>query len=221
MNYLARNEKMMKMSGPRTFNWGIPAFKSKDGFKTCPAAGACAQGCFARAGWYTHRPVVIDAYHRRLALARGPGFEDTICNEISLRRVQRLRIHDSGDFFSAEYLRSWIRIMSRCPSVQFYTYTKMVGLLKRYAVLGELPKNFSVVYSFGGLQDHLIDTKKDRHCVVFSSIEELRASGYENASEDDAVAAQGKNRKIGIVYHGQKGWGRTGWANAQERQAAG
>lgn len=49
-NWLVQNSKIKKMSGPKTFNWGIPAYQSANGFKTCPNAAACAKGCYATMG---------------------------------------------------------------------------------------------------------------------------------------------------------------------------
>lgn len=208
--YLARNEKMMKMKDLRTFNWGIPALRSRAGFLTCPNAGACAAGCFARAGWYTVRKVVMDAYDRRLALSQTPHFEEVLGYEIRVRRVERLRIHDGGDFYSPEYLRRWLTIVRAHPHVRFYTYTKMVSLLKSV----DLPANLAVVYSYGGKEDHLI-LPTDRHCRVFETHEELELAGYADASESDAVAAEGPNHLIGIVFHGQRKWRNTAWSKVK------
>ena len=209
--YLTQNTKMRKISGVKTYNWGIPAFRDRAGFVTCPTAGACKEGCFARGGWYTHRPVVLAAYERRLSLTRRPEFVETITAEIAKRKVARLRIHDAGDFYSPGYLGDWIRIMLDCPDTEFYTYSKRVAMLKLYAEQGALPENFSVVFSYGGKEDYLINPEMDRHCRVFESVAELRRRGYVDASDDDSVAVSSRNHRIGIVYHGQKHWRNTLW----------
>jgi hypothetical protein len=204
---------MMKMKDLRTFNFGIPAFRSKSGFTTCPQAGVCASGCFARGGWYTHRPVVKDKYEWRLELARSTKFEETINKEIKELRVGRLRWNDSGDFFDQEYLQKCISVMEANPAVRFYAYTKMVSLLRSVS----LPSNFTVVYSYGGKEDHLIK-ETDRHCRVFETHEELEAAGYADASDNDAVAAEGPNHKVAIVYHGQRHYKNTLWRKANDKQ---
>lgn len=203
--YLTQNEKMKKMA-VRTFNFGIPAYRSRSGFNTCPQAGKCALGCYARSGWYVRRPVVIDAYQRRLELTQSPRFVAVLIDEIKSLRVEQLRVHDSGDMYSTRYLKKWLRVITALPDVRFYTYTKMVAMMKAV----ELPPNFKVVYSYGGRQDRFIDPDRDAHCRVFENEDDLLAAGYQDASVDDSIATSGA-LKIGIVYHHQKNWENTGW----------
>ena len=191
------------MSGVKTFNWGIPAFQSRDGFKTCPWAGECAKGCYARQGAYVWSNV-SQAFEARLTLSRSPEFVPTLVAEIKRRKIQRLRIHDSGDFYSGAYRDSWLAIMSECPSTQFYAYTKALPLFQGRT----LPVNFQLIYSEGGKLDARIDTTKERHSRVFGTLEALAAAGYADASQNDSVAT-GPNHKIGLIYHGakSKAWG--------------
>jgi hypothetical protein len=39
-NWLSINSKIKKIKGVKTYNWGIPAYKSVTGLKTCPNAAA-------------------------------------------------------------------------------------------------------------------------------------------------------------------------------------
>jgi hypothetical protein len=39
-------------------------------------------------------------------------------------KAQYLRIHASGDFFSEDYARAWVRIMKEWPNVKFWVYTR-------------------------------------------------------------------------------------------------
>lgn len=208
---LVRNSKIKK-SKRRTFNFGIPAYQSGTGLRTCPNAGACAKGCYALAGAYRFSNVA-QAFERRLALTLTDEFIDVMLKEIDETRAERIRIHDSGDFYSEEYLDRWVKIMIARPNVEFYAYTKMVSLFKRR--LKGLPSNFKVIFSFGGTEDKLIDVNKDRHSLVFSSEKELRSRGYANASEQDDVAL-GSNPKIGLVYHGTKNIENTDWNKVLE-----
>jgi hypothetical protein len=189
-DWLTQNSKIKKMRGVKTYNWGIPAYRAANGFATCPMAGACAKGCYATQGAYTFSNVK-PAFERRLALARGP-----------------------------KYLDAWLTVMRLNPDVRFYAYTKMVGLLKLYQSQNKIPPNFTVIFSYGGKQDALIDPSTDRHSRVFGSVRELRAAGYANATKDDAVAAQGSSHKIGLVYHGTKNLENTDWASVRVPDAA-
>jgi len=217
MQLLTRNSKIKK-SKKRTFNFGIPAFKSASGMFTCPNAGACAKGCYALAGAYRFSNVA-KTFEARLAVTLSNDFVNAMLKEIDNCRAERIRIHDSGDFYSEEYLDKWVSIMQARPNVEFYAYTKMVSMFKRRAK--DLPKNFKLVFSFGGTEDKLIDVSKDRHSLVFESETDLKRAGYADASNQDDIAI-GKNPKIGLVYHGTKNIENTDWSKVLElkRKAA-
>lgn len=208
-NWLTQNSKMAKMSGVKTYNWGIPAYKAANGFKTCPNAAACATGCYAKSGAYLFSNVA-KVFEARLKLSQSPNFIKIMHAEIVRRKVTRLRIHDSGDFYSKEYLDKWLQIINANPNTVFYCYTKMVSLFKKYYSDSLIPDNFIVIYSYGGTEDKLINRTTDRHSWVFSSIEALQKAGYADAHIDDSVAL-GINPKIGLVYHGTKSWENTNW----------
>jgi hypothetical protein len=209
--FLVRNSKIKK-SEKRTFNFGIPAYLSNTGLKTCPNAGACAKGCYALAGAYRFSNVA-QAFERRLTATQDDAFVDQMLADIDKQRAERIRIHDSGDFYNEEYLDRWLRIMRARPKVEFYAYTKMVSLFKKRAK--DLPKNFTVIFSFGGTEDRLIDVESDRHSLVFESELQLNAAGYADASKQDDIAL-GSNPRIGLVYHGTKNIENTNWSKVPE-----
>ena len=209
--FLVRNSKIKK-SAKRTFNFGIPAYLSSTGLKTCPNAGACAKGCYALAGAYRFSNVA-QAFERRLKATLTDEFIPAMLADIDKQRAERVRIHDSGDFYDEAYLDRWLEIIQARPNVEFYAYTKMVSLFKKRA--DDLPKNFTVIYSYGGTEDKLIDVETDRHSLVFETIEQLQACGYADASNQDDVAL-GKNPKIGLVYHGTKNIENTNWTKVPE-----
>ncbi len=216
MNILSQNGKMKKSSqnGIHIYNFGIPAFSSSTGLKTCPNAGICASGCYARSGAYRFSNVAR-VYEERLKLTRSEEFVDTMIAEIRLKEIHAksknstclIRIHDSGDFYSAPYWDKWSFIMRFLPDTKFYAYTKMIQFFKSQT---EIPHNFTLIYSFGGLQDRLIDLQTDRHSRVFQNETDLLASGYIDASQDDLLALT-PNPKIGLVYHGTKKYTNTQW----------
>ena len=208
MNLLSENKKMKKAS-IRTFNWSIPAFKSRTGLITCPMAGDCAVPCYAQQGAYRWKPV-YQKHEANLKLTKTDRFVVLMHSEIETKarsaakqgKTIAIRIHDSGDFYSLNYLMDWVRIIKANPTVQFYAYTKMVPLFKRLRLT--LPPNFTVIDSEGGKADNLIDQRRDRPARVFSTEAELLNAGYANASSDDTVAWRSIHKKIGLVYHGAK-----------------
>lgn len=196
--YLSTNTKL-KRDG--IYSFGIPAYKSSTGLITCPGALSCIKGCYARNGLYL-MPSVKHAQEKRLELTRDTElFVAVIDTEIRKRKVKVLRIHDSGDFYSAEYRDAWFQVMRYNPTVRFYAYTKNLPLFH----MVKLPVNFTLIASEGGKYDKRINPEKNRHSRVFSSLEELHAAGYVDTTEHDKNAYESKSNKIGLVYHGGKG----------------
>ncbi len=191
---LTQNAKM-KRSSKRVFNFGIPAFRSQTGFKTCPMAGACVSGCYAKQGFYV-MPQVKAAQETRLVVTQSPVFGALMALEIAKVKPEVVRVHDSGDFYSKAYAEKWIDIALAHPAVGFYAYTKMVEMTKEL----KWPKNFTLIYSYGGLEDKKIGGN-DRNSRVFESLKALKAAKYVDSSHDDMVAL-GKSKKIGLIYHG-------------------
>lgn len=218
LNYLSQNAKMKRSSTVYDiYNWGIPAFLSETGLKTCPKAKHCVSGCYARSGTYRFSNVA-KKYESRLALTQQSDFIDTMvseiktANNIAQKRDKKclIRIHDSGDFFSDQYIFHWCMIMERLTNIQFYAYTKMISDFNSLRDDGLVPNNLTLIYSYGGSEDHLIDPKRDRHSRVFTDETSLLEAGYADASHNDTVAI-GDNPRIGLIYHGSKKYTNTTW----------
>jgi hypothetical protein len=191
MNFLTQNSKLKKTSELnklKVFNFGIPA---QD---TCLWAGDCKKFCYASKGAYIWSNVK-PAFERRLEATKQNNFPELMIAEIKKKKADAVRIHDSGDFYSREYLHKWFKIMESMPEVKFYAYSKSLPLFE-----GErLPKNFTLIKSEGGKRDDLIKST-DRHAKIFKNEEDLLNAGYVNASNDD-LKAIGDNFKIGLVIH--------------------
>jgi len=220
MKLLTQNAKMKatsKVTGVSLFNFGIPALKSVTGLMTCPNASACALGCYARSGTYRFKNSV-NAYEKRLAETLKDSFVDIMTAEISIKFWQCapdqklfIRIHDSGDFYNEAYALKWFKIINALPNVNFYAYTKMVNMFKRFKLLNMIPDNLTIIYSFGGKEDSTIDKANDRHAFVFENAKALAKAKYKDGTKDDMVAAKGKSNKIGLVYHGVRSFENTNW----------
>ncbi len=218
MQLLTQNGKMKKSSknGITVVNWTIPAFMSQNGTKTCPNAGKCAIGCYARQGTYMFSNVK-SAHEAKLALTQTDTFVAEMISEIETWLKKRsvtslkVRIHDAGDFYDFSYLYKWATIMAHFETnsnVSFYAYTKQVKMFKEAT---DLPSNFRAIFSYGGKQDDMINIETDFHARVFETLADLEAAGYQNGTEDDMVAANGTSNKIGLVYHGTKNYVNTAW----------
>jgi hypothetical protein len=209
----------------RIWNFSIPAWfiTRADGsrFYTCPNAGPCARVCYARNGTYLF-PAVLAAHTRNLdaylndrgqwlkdlnaelatakfrpnGLPRGlPHTDSQFLNLWARAGGAAVRIHDSGDFFSEQYLHDWLAVAEQTPDVLFYAYTKEVEMFRANA--GRFPSNFKYLFSTGGLQDHLLNDT-DRHADVFPDEQGITDAGYESQSDSDLLAVFLPTNRIGI-----------------------
>jgi hypothetical protein len=201
MDFLTQNSKLKKTSkelGVRVFNFGIPAYKSASGKLTCPFAKDCVKYCYAQKGAYIFGNV-SPAFERRYEATKLDTFVDLMTQEVRRRKVDFLRIHDSGDYYSPAYLEKWLQIARNNPQTKFYSYTKSVPLFENV----ELPENFDVIFSQGSKVDFLIEPETMRHSKIFKSAEELTIAGYVDASKIDLYATKwyNKNHKVGLIFH--------------------
>lgn len=98
--------------------WSLPAVLS------CPGRSpACAAACYARRGRYRFH-AVRDRLHANYDRTRDPDFATTMSAEVRRRGCLVVRIHASGDFYSAAYTDCWSEIVASCPKTVFYAYTR-------------------------------------------------------------------------------------------------
>ena len=200
-NLLTQNSKLKKTSkalGLKVFNFGIPAYKSITGKITCPFADECIKFCYARKGAYIWGNVK-PAFERRFELTRSSDFIVEMNKEILKKKPDYVRVHDSGDYYSKEYLNKWIEIAIHNPDVRFYSYTNSVEILKSTV----LPDNYDIIYSMSGKQRHMVDIEVDRHARIFTNRTELLKFGYKDTSEIDLYATKWFNEtnRVGLIIH--------------------
>lgn len=200
-----------KLKKDGIWNVTLPAYSAsivKNGkletIKTCPSAGVCKSYCYASQGTYNFAKCVVKhARNLQYMLDDAFGFATQLVEEIkSKRNLRAIRWNDSGDFYDTNYWNIAKAVMLALPHIKFYAYSKMVAFFKEQQALKALPANFTVVFSFGGTDDHLIDTQNDRHAKVFSSRAILRAAGYSDGTNTDRMAANPSLMKLGLIVHG-------------------
>ena len=199
-----RNAKLAKTSKGRynVIGFGTIAdhdFVDSDGVKrnTCGGALACKAVCYAKQGAYMWDSV-RKARKRNLRLTMRKDFAAIIVGDLSsMRKVNTVRIHDAGDFYSQEYLDKWIVIAKALPYLRFYTYTKSLNL-----DFSKVPANFQVTQSVGGRYDADIDPDFS-HSRIFATHEDRERAGYIDGNVSDVPAIRGLVQ-IGLVYHGNK-----------------
>ena len=201
MELLTQNSKLKstsKIINKRVFNFGITAYKSITGKIICPFADKCVKYCYAQKGAYSWSNVK-PAFEKRYEITKQDNFIELMNKEIKRKKVDFLRVHDSGDFYSNSYIQKWFKIANQNPNVNFYAYTKSIPLFKGLSI----PENFDIIFSEGSKVDELINVETDRHAKIFKTVEELEKAGYINASKNDLNATKffTNNHKVGLVYH--------------------
>ena len=69
-------------------------------------------------------PNVIDAHERNFERSKKKDFVELMVAQIRAFSVLMLRIHAAGDFYSARYIRKWIKIVRQCRRTTFFAYTR-------------------------------------------------------------------------------------------------
>jgi len=134
MKLLSRGNKKLPSS---TAIFNLPAGR------TCPNSTAqCRKFCYARKAERIY-PAVLPFRMRNWDLTKQETFVALVSSELSrARTITTVRIHESGDFYSEDYFKKWIRIAEAHPNLIFYAYTKVprLGVFTR-------PKNFILLLS--------------------------------------------------------------------------
>lgn len=208
-----------------TLKFGAGNAKLSTGIATfsLPAGHSCpfAKECLSKADKLTGK--IIDGKHCQFRCfaasqecaypsvrqSRWNNFE-IIRNTSGVQRLTRLlnaavpqtfghvRVHVSGDFFSAKYFEAWLNVARSNPHQIFYGYTKAIPFLVDYKRF--IPKNFRFTASRGGTCDALIDKHKLRSAEVVFSVNEAKQRGLE-IDHDDSHAIIGE-KSFALLIHG-------------------
>lgn len=91
--------------------------------------GTCAchcKGCYVDSGNYQYKTVLASLAIKTLIARSDIDFLiRAIKAQIIADKIELLRIHAAGDFFSIEYVQAWQNIVAAFPGVLFWTYTKV------------------------------------------------------------------------------------------------
>jgi hypothetical protein len=166
----------------------------------CPGKGDCFGPCYAMVGPQSW-PAAISVRTNNWGAADRPDFVERMNKELSrFPTGQKVRVHDSGDFYSQDYIDKWHAIAQAHPDKKFYAYTKALNF--DWKKLAALP-NFNIVQSVGGAYDSKIDPNLP-HAFIFPSADEMHRNGYVDTNSSDLPASDKKNTKIGLVIHGMR-----------------
>ena len=169
--------------------------------------------CFAASSEVQYDGVYKNRQHNlaliRDSLAHG-NCADLINDSLQLARkksTKLVRIHESGDFFSAEYLMAWLLVAKHNPDLKFYCYSKNLPLFVNLT----LPANFYLTASYGGKYDNLIDEGKfTRYAKVFMTEDDANRAGLKVDSQDKSCFG---NEPFALLVHGTQPAG-SAWGKA-------
>ena len=119
------------------------------------------------------------------------------------KKIKKIRVHSSGDFFNMAYLDAWVAVAKIKPHLKFYFYSKSLNLF----INKPLPKNMFLTCSMGGLYDHLIPHFKRYAVVVYSKSEAYtlgllhQGKGYKIDKDDSSCF---KNEAFALLLHGSQ-----------------
>lgn len=163
--YFSTGNKKLKSNEKVLFLiWSLPAVD------TCPyATDLCIANCYARKAEIAY-PDCLPSRIRNYNFSKTENFVSEVINYISIKlnnlkngRKIIVRIHESGDFYSTEYLKKWLAIIGFFADddrIKFVTYTKSVRFFKETNF--QEFDNFTVRYSIWA------DTKEDEKAIAKS-----------------------------------------------------
>jgi len=113
-----------------------------------------------------------------------------------------VRIHESGDFWTENYMKAWIEVARQRPYQKFYAYTKSLGMW--LSLQDEIPDNFFLTASHGGTLDYLIGAhpnvfKRVSH-VVYTE-EQAQQLGLEIDHDDSHCLGE---KPFALLVHGSQ-----------------
>mgnify|MGYP003347918936 FL=1 len=114
------------------------------------------------------------------------------------KKAEIIRVHVSGDFFNQSYFDAWMEVAKRQPTRTFYAYTKSLPFW--LARTGDIPQNFALNASRGGVNDALIEKHNLKYAEVVFSIKEAVTKKLEIDHDDSHAYKSGKS--FALLIHG-------------------
>ena len=109
--------------------------------KTCVNCSTCAGSCYAK---FRYRyPNVQKRWDRNWEATKQDNFVELSTIELKYKATPIVRYHESGDFYSDDYINKCFDLAIANPQISFYGYTKNKNALKLNVL-----NNVNVIYSF-------------------------------------------------------------------------
>jgi hypothetical protein len=145
---------------------------------------------------------------------------DLIDLSLSMQPPKELvRVHESGDFFTENYLKAWLMVAKQRPKQKFYAYTKSLGMWLNLRDI--IPSNFYLTASCGGTLDYLIPKHQDvfqRIAYVVYTEQEAAERGLEIDHDDSHCLG---DKPFALLVHGSQRAGSAASAAVSQRKKEG
>ena len=113
-----------------------------------------------------------------------------------------VRVHESGDFWTENYMKAWLMVATQRPKQKFYAYTKSLGMWLNLKDI--IPSNFYLTASYGGTLDYLIPKHQDvfqRIAYVVYTEQEAAERGLEIDHDDSHCLG---DKPFALLVHGSQ-----------------
>lgn len=87
------------------------------------ATKPCWDHCYMNP-FQKHRPLLLQKYESNFVASQQEDFEERILAELKAFQILVCRPHCSGEFYSLDYARKWLRIMKKARKPFFYFYSR-------------------------------------------------------------------------------------------------
>lgn len=108
--------------------------------KTCVNCSTCADSCYAMFRY--QYPNVQQRWNRNLEMTKEDNFVELSTIELKYKATPIVRFHESGDFYSDEYIDKCFDLAVANPNIFFFGYTKNKNALKLNVLA-----NVNIIYS--------------------------------------------------------------------------
>lgn len=113
-----------------------------------------------------------------------------------------VRVHESGDFWTENYMRAWFMVAASRPHQKFYAFTKSLGMWLNLKDI--IPSNFYLTASQGGTLDYLIPKYPEvfqRVAYVVYTEKEAAERGLEIDHDDSHCLG---DKPFALLVHGSQ-----------------
>jgi hypothetical protein len=212
-NTYSVNEKGVKTVVTQFLIFSLPAEK------TCPqSTEMCRKSCYAKKA---------ERLYKNTRIARDRNYKQSLKNDFVAVMIATIeyhmnkpncknanflfRIHESGDFYSAEYMRKWVAIANHFKGnkrITFCAYTKSLEIFK--TCKNEIPKNLIIRASIWN--DTTSESMKfiNKHHMPF--FKTVNKADMENAVKNDKLfkcvgncgkckVCYSKYQKVAVLLH--------------------